>query len=185
MCSGLFGTVSSKGTVKNLTVNNVESTAAAAAGGIIGGNMGGAIKNCTVESADVHVLGDNTFKDDRIIQYDNAECGGLIVGGNCMGTISGCHAKGNVSAAGNEPVGLGGIGGCLVFANSIKDCSADVTITAEKAPHAVGGLWRLRGYCRQFCTRGYRQLLRNCYYECQGRNPHRRTCRHWPLLQRQ
>ena len=165
---GLFGLVTSDGTVKNLTVENAtvnggiatagvvgynrgtaenltlkgENNIAATncIGGVIGGNENGTIVNCSVENVIISVLGDNDFSSGRIIQNDVAECGGLIVGGSFGGSIEDCTAKGEVIAKGNEPVGLGGIGGCLEYMESITDCTADVTITAPNSAHAVGGL---------------------------------------------
>jgi len=165
---GLFGAASSDAVIKNLTVENAtvtgymstagiiglncasvenltlkgENTISSinCTGGILGGHGYGSIKNCTVEDVTIRVLGDNDFSGGRIIQCDVAECGGLIVGGAFTGTIANCKAKGEVIAEGNEPVGLGGIGGCLEYMESITGCTADVTITAPNTAHAVGGL---------------------------------------------
>lgn len=165
---GLFGLVTSDGTVKNLTVKNAKANGGMATagfigynrgtaenltlkgennisatnciGGVIGGNENGTIKNCSVEDVIISVLGDNDFSSGRIIQNDVAECGGLIVGGSFGGSIEDCTAKGEVIAEGNEPVGIGGIGGCLEYMESIRNCTADITITAPNSAHAVGGL---------------------------------------------
>ena len=63
-----------------------------------------------------------------------------IFAGGFGGTIDHCTASGTVRATGNEPVGLGGIGGCLEMMDSITDCSAAVTIESANGGHAVGGL---------------------------------------------
>ena len=69
-----------------------------------------------------------------------AQCGGLVIG-ECMGgSVDECNAKGTVTAKGNEPVGLGGIAGCLEMIDSVTNCTADVTIVTEKGGHAIGGL---------------------------------------------
>ncbi len=61
------------------------------------------------------------------------------------GTIDNCSASGTVKAEGNEPVGLGGIGGCLEMMDSITNCTADVTIESANGGHAIGGsLWLRR-----------------------------------------
>lgn len=165
---GLFGTVSADAAIKNLTVENASVTSYWCAGGIIGLNFGtaekltltgentisgfnciggiigghqdGSVKNGTVEDATINVLGDNDFSSGPIIQADVAECGGLIIGGAFGGSIESCTARGEIIALGNEPVGLGGIGGCLEYMESITGCTADVTITAPNSAHAVGGL---------------------------------------------
>ncbi len=110
-----------------------------ATGGIAGGSMQ-AIWNCKVDGTTIRVLGDNDFSSGRIIQEDVAECGGLVVGGFFGGTIDNCTAKGTVIAEGNEPVGLGGIAGCLEMMDSITNCTVDVEIISEKGGHAIGGL---------------------------------------------
>lgn len=108
-------------------------------GGIAGGSMG-AVLNCTVEGTTIHVLGDNDFSSGRIIQVDVAECGGLVIGGSFGGSIDHCTAKGTVVAEGNEPVGLGGVAGCLEMMDRITNCYAEVEIVSEQGGHAIGGL---------------------------------------------
>ncbi len=110
-----------------------------ATGGIAGGSTG-TVYNCSVDGTTIRVLGDNDFSDGRIIQCDVAECGGLIIGGSFGGTMDNCTARGTVIAEGNEPVGLGGIAGCLEMMDSVTNCSADVEIKSEKGGHAIGGL---------------------------------------------
>ena len=110
-----------------------------AIGGICGGSTG-SVYNCTVDGTTVVVQGDNDFSSGRIIQEDVAECGGLIIGGSFGGTMDNCTAKGKIIATGNEPVGLGGIGGCLEMMDSVTNCTADVEIISEMGGHAIGGL---------------------------------------------
>lgn len=116
-----------------------EIAAVNAIGGITGGSTNH-VYNCTVDGTTIKVLGDNDFSDGRIIQCDIAECGGLIIGGSFGGTMENCTAKGKIIAEGNEPVGLGGIAGCLEMMDSVTDCTADVEIISEKGGHAIGGL---------------------------------------------
>lgn len=166
MAVGIFGAVT--GTVKNLNAENIEisgDTSAMATGGIIGyllsgsasginvknvkvsgtnctgGIIGGsmaAVSECTAEDSEVFVLGGNSFTD-GLVQCDVAECGGLIVGGSFTGSLDNCTAKGTVTGEGNEPVGLGGIAGCIQCSPSITGNKADVVINANNG-HAVGGL---------------------------------------------
>lgn len=121
-----------------LTGNN-EIAGVNATGGIAGGSTRH-VYNCSVDGTTIRVLGDNDFSDGRIIQCDVAECGGLIIGGSFGGTMENCTAKGTIIAEGNEPVGLGGIAGCLEMMDSVTDCTADVEIITEKGGHAIGGL---------------------------------------------
>ena len=95
-----------------------------AIGGITGGSTNH-VHDCTVDGTTIRVLGDNDFSDGRIIQCDVAECGGLIIGGSFGGTIENCTAKGKIIAEGNEPVGMGGIAGCLEMMDSVTDCTAN------------------------------------------------------------
>ena len=115
-----------------------------AIGGIAGGSMG-TVYNCTVDGTTIRVLGDNDFSSGRIIQADVAECGGLIIGGSFGGSMDNCHASGTIIAEGNEPVGLGGIAGCLEMMDSVTNCTADVEIISEKGGHAIGGLCGFSG----------------------------------------
>lgn len=138
-------------------------------GGVIGGNSG-TVTNCHVENVTVEVIGDNDFSE-GLVQCDIAECGGLLIGGGFGGTIDNCSAEGIVKAAGNEPVGLGGIGGCLEMMDSITNCTADVTIESDKGGHAVGGLCGYAGthsdsdICLEtegFSTSNYPAVIDNC-----------------------
>ena len=107
-------------------------------GGLIGGDVG-PVTDCSATNVSVTVIGDNDFSE-GLVQCDIAECGGLLIGGGFGGTIANCTAQGTVKADGNEPVGMGGIGGCLEMMDSIINCTADVTITSVKGGHAIGGL---------------------------------------------
>ena len=129
------------GAVHDVTLSGENSiTGINCVGGIIGGSTNGMIYNCSAEGAEIHVLGDNDFSSGRIIQEDMAQCGGVIIGGCFGGTIDSCTAKGTVTAEGNEPVGLGGVAGCLEMMDTVTNCTADVTITTVNGGHAIGGL---------------------------------------------
>ena len=128
------------GAVHDVTLTGANDIAAVnATGGICGGSTG-SVWNCVVDGATIHVLGDNDFSGGRIIQEDIAECGGLVIGGSFGGTIDNCAAKGTIIAEGNEPVGLGGIAGCLEMMDSVTNCTAEVEIVSEHGGHAIGGL---------------------------------------------
>ena len=132
------------GTIHDVTLTGTNNIAGVnATGGIAGGSIQ-SVWNCTVDGTTIHVLGDNDFSSGRIIQADVGECGGLVVGGFFGGTIDNCSAKGTVIAEGNEPVGLGGIAGCLEMMDSMTNCTAEVEIISEKGGHAIGGLC---GFC--------------------------------------
>ena len=132
------------GTIHDVTLTGTNNIAGVnATGGIAGGSIQ-SVWNCTVDGTTIHVLGDNDFSSGRIIQADVGECGGLVVGGFFGGSIDNCSAKGTVIAEGNEPVGLGGIAGCLEMMDSMTNCTAEVEIISEKGGHAIGGLC---GFC--------------------------------------
>lgn len=127
------------GSITNVTLAGENTIAGTnCVGGIAGGSMA-QVTECTVENANIIVIGDNDFSDGRIVQCDVAECGGLVVGGSFTGRIDNCTASGTVTATGNEPVGLGGIAGCIQSIDSITGNQVTATITAGNG-HAVGGL---------------------------------------------
>ncbi len=130
------------GSVSNVTLTGENSIAGVnCIGGIAGGNGGmGNVTNCTVEGTTIRVLGNNDFSSGRIVQVDVAECGGLIIGGSLGGVIDNCTAQGKVVAEGNEPVGMGGIAGCLEMMDFVTNCTADVEIVSALGGHAIGGL---------------------------------------------
>ena len=105
----------------------------------IAGGSGGIVTDCTATDCTVTILGDNDFTE-GLKQCDIAECGGLIVGGAFGGTVSNCTASGKIIAEGNEPVGLGGIAGCLEMMNDVTGNTADVEIVTVNGGHAIGGL---------------------------------------------
>ncbi len=134
------------GTVSGITLKGTNTvTGINCTGGIVGGSQA-AISNCTVEgTTEIVVIGDNDFSNGRIIQCDVAECGGLIVGGGFSGSVKDCNATGTITADGNEPVGIGGIGGCLQCMEEISGNTADVTINMSNGGHAIGGLCGFAG----------------------------------------
>lgn len=127
------------GTLTNLTLfGNSSVTGNNCVGGIVGGSTGN-ITNATASSVTVTVIGNNDFSK-GLVQCDIAECGGLIVGGGFGGNIQNCTANGAIKATGNEPVGLGGIGGCLEMMDTVTNCQATVSIDAPNGGHAIGGI---------------------------------------------
>ncbi|MDO5132320.1 MAG: GLUG motif-containing protein [Eubacteriales bacterium] len=160
------------GVIHDVTLTGENEVAGVnAAGGITGGSTNH-VYNCTVDGTTIRVLGDNDFSDGRIIQCDVAECGGLIIGGSFGGTMENCTAKGTIIAEGNEPVGLGGIAGCLEMMDSVTDCTADVEIISEKGGHAIGGLCGYSGthsvgdialMTEGVETHEYPGIIRNCH----------------------
>jgi hypothetical protein len=140
MAAGAVVGYNAGGTIDRVTLKGENSVSATnCIGGICGGNQFGVITNSEVQNCIVYVTGDNHFTGGRIIQQDIAECGGLIVGGGFGGTVDNCSAHGSVIALGNEPVGLGGIGGCLQQMESISGNTVTATIEAKNG-HAIGGL---------------------------------------------
>ncbi|KXL54224.1 endo-1,4-beta-xylanase A precursor [Anaerotignum neopropionicum] len=136
------------GTVSGVILTGTNTiTGTNCVGGIVGGSEG-AISDCTVSAeggTEIIVIGDNDFFDGRIIQCDIAECGGLIVGGGFGGSVIDCDATGTITANGQDPVGLGGIGGCLQCMAEISGNTANVTINTTNGGHAIGGLCGFAG----------------------------------------
>lgn len=127
-------------TVQDVTVRDSTIQGTNCVGGVVGGNdVGGVVSNCATEGVTIIVTGSNDFSDGRLIQADVAECGGLVVGGSFAAAVNDCTARGTVVSVGNEPVGLGGLAGCLELATSVSGNAVDATIVTSNA-HAVGGL---------------------------------------------
>ena len=128
------------GTVENVSATGCEVTGNNCTGIIVGGEQYGTLQNLSVEDSTVTVINDNDFSGGQLVQIDIAEVGGLIVGGAFGGNIYDCTAQGTVQATGNEPVGMGGIGGCLELMDNVVNCDADIVIRSPKGGHAIGGL---------------------------------------------
>ena len=113
---GLFASINEEGTVKNLTLDDVDITADSNVGAIAGQNEGD-IENCSVTGS-VTGTSNNSFV-------------GGIAGYNSSGTITGCH-----SAATVEGVAfVGGIAGqsdAMSGATSITGCYFTGNVTATK-----------------------------------------------------
>ncbi|QIB67991.1 S-layer homology domain-containing protein [Aminipila butyrica] len=128
-----------KGEISKVEVKDATVTGINCVGGIVGGSSAN-LSYCVAEDANIVVIGNNDFANGRIVQCDVAECGGLVVGGAFNGSVNNCTATGTVTAEGTEPVGLGGIGGCLQSMESITGNTANVIIKTTKGGHAIGGL---------------------------------------------
>ena len=128
------------GEVSNISASGCEVSGNNCTGIIVGGEQYAVLNNLNVKDSTVTIINDNDFSDGRLVQVDIAEVGGLIVGGAFGGNIYDCTAQGTVKAAGNEPVGMGGIGGCLELMDNIVNCDADVVISSPNGGHAIGGL---------------------------------------------
>ena len=128
------------GSIENVSAAGCEVTGNNCTGIIVGGEQYATLQNLTVEDSTVTVINDNDFSGGQLVQIDIAEVGGLIVGGAFGGNIYDCTAQGTVQATGNEPVGMGGIGGCLELMDNVVNCDADVIISSPKGGHAIGGL---------------------------------------------
>ena len=133
----------SMGSVTGCSVTNADVLGNNCTGGLIGGDVG-PVTDCSATNVTVTVIGDNDFSE-GLVQCDVAECGGLLIGGGFGGSVINCTAQGTVKAEGNEPVGMGGIGGCLEMMDVISNCTADVTIVSAQGGHAIGGLCGFAG----------------------------------------
>jgi hypothetical protein len=164
---GLFGV--NFGSIRNLTVKNVDATGYYLAGGVVGmqggtlenitlngtntitGSQGvggiagvnfGAMSNCTA-TADIVVVDDPAAYTLQNITY-NGNSGGVLLGGMEGGSIADCTATGGsvTATAVNNCWGLGGFAGNIYKGPSIINCRAEnITITASGSNNShVGGL---------------------------------------------
>ena len=110
---GLIGYIGNGGAVKNLTLEDVNITAARYTGAVAGRNNG-TIENCSVSGT---------------VKSSSNNAGGIT--GYNYGTITGCSASGNVSANAYA-------GGIVAFfvTGSITDCHSSATVEGN---YLVGG----------------------------------------------
>ena len=119
---GLFATIAGGGTVKNLTLDEVDITAGYYVGAVAGQNDG-TIENCSVTgSVASHVDGNDGY------------VGGIT--GENRGTITGCAAACSVAVANGSYVG--GIAGWH-REGSITDCHSSATVTAMAFVGGIAG----------------------------------------------
>jgi hypothetical protein len=99
-CTGVFGYIGTKGTVKNLNINTLKAySSGECLGGVTAYNYG-TIENCHVTNS---------------VLDNDGECGGGIAGISC-GPIKNCSFQGNLTATGSG-AGIAGQASC-----SIEDC---------------------------------------------------------------
>ena len=106
---GLFTSIAENGTVKNLTLDNVDITAGSNVGAVAGLNRG-TIENCSVSGS--------------VTGSSNNSCVGGIAGWHSGGTITDCHSSATVK-------GIAFIGGIAGQSNaSITACYSTGSVTA-------------------------------------------------------
>lgn len=119
---GLIGYIGGGGTVKNLTLADVDITADSYVGAVAGRNDG-IIENCLVTGSVTSYAGEN-----------NGYVGGIT--GENRGAITGCAALGSVTVANGMYVG--GIAGCH-NGGSITVCYSSATVTAMAYVGGIAG----------------------------------------------
>ena len=120
---GLFASIAEGGTVKNLTLDDVNITASTSNVGAIAGENRGTIENCSVSGS--------VTSSAKLLSV----CVGGIVGEN-NGTITGCTVEGSVKAKDADTAG--GIAG---FHNngSITDCHSSATVEGLSRVGGIAG----------------------------------------------
>ncbi len=113
---GLIGSVSPRGSVKNLCLSDCKIVGRNYVGGIVGYNQAGTIDNCNATGN---------------ISGNGSNIGGLI-GDNHDGTISNCSSTGVVTGKGN----VGGLNGANIF-GEIFNCRSSCKVSGTAS---VGGL---------------------------------------------
>lgn len=127
--SGLFGSVSGDGTVKDIVLSDARITGYTATGGIVGDNRG-TVSGCTVKS-DVTIFA---------IQNGSNYHGSIVGYNKSSSTVSGCTSSACVTVKGDvtDVIGFGGIVGLNYGA--IQDCTAaGVVIAAVDGAGAIVG----------------------------------------------
>lgn len=131
MVGSLLGLAYDNAIVENVTLTGTNKVSGIMMiGGLIGGSMNKLFRNLTAQA-------DVTLTLPVLAMY-----GGVLIGGGQGTNFENCHVTGgSVTASGTRAVGLGGLGGSLVLADYVKDCSVDnVTINAGQKACLLGGL---------------------------------------------
>ncbi|MBS4880758.1 MAG: S-layer homology domain-containing protein [Firmicutes bacterium] len=106
--------------------------------GIVGAGMDSTIKGCTVENTKMTVTG--------LTQAagwgSNVHDMGLLGGGLAGTSLEGCTVKNSeLSVTGTYSFGIGGLSGCAIGADHVKDCTVNnVKITLGDNAYLTGGL---------------------------------------------
>ena len=145
---GLFGCVSSSGTIQNLTVSG-SVTGSGRVGGIVGENYGvisDCINNCNVKGNNDYVGGivgynylsiKNCYNTGTVSNskgtYDNY-IGGIVGYNNSTGSIENCHNKGTITGVGDY---AGGIAGSNNGSGRIENC---YNTGAVNGTSSIGGI---------------------------------------------
>ncbi len=135
---GLFASIAKGGTVKNLTLDDVDITAGSNVGAIAGENRG-TIENCSV-SGKVAGSSDNSFV-------------GGIVGWNYVGTITDCHSSATVE-------GRAFVGGIAGQNNAYITACYHATGSVNGASGTTGGVAG-RNYKDDYVS----GILNACYWD--------------------
>jgi hypothetical protein len=156
---GLFG-FAVGGSIRNLTIKNVNATGFVLVGGLVGG------QGCIVEN--ITLVGNNTITgvngtggivgvsmaglrnctatanivvSDMVIAGVNNGYAGIVAGGREGPTpLINCTASGSITASGDSCI-LGGVCGAALGKDEVRGCEAvNVTINAPKGKGNIGGL---------------------------------------------
>ncbi len=106
--------------------------------GIVGAGMDSTVKNCTVENTKMTVTGlDNAYG-----WSANVHDMGLLGGGLENTSLISCTVKDStLTVKGASTFGIGGLSGCAMGADEVKDCSVSkVTIKLGENAYLTGGL---------------------------------------------
>lgn len=131
MVGSLVGLAFDNAVVENVTLTgNNKTSGIMMVGGLIGGSMNKLFRNLTAQA-------DVTLTLPVMAMY-----GGVLIGGGQGTSFENCRVTGgSVTASGYRAVGMGGLGGSLVLADHVTNCSVEnVTITAGQKACLLGGL---------------------------------------------
>jgi hypothetical protein len=144
--AGLFGTIDSDGTIKNMILASADIRCEGAVVGTLAGYNNGAVENCAAEGyiEGKHAVGGIVGWNQGIVRNSLSNCvvsGDYEVGG-LIGTNSNYGAALNCSASGIAIGGrkIGGLVGSNLNAGTITDCSASVDMLADPVNVFVGKL---------------------------------------------
>jgi hypothetical protein len=137
LVSGVVG-YGAEGVVKNVKLvgdNNIKASSSIEDGmvGMVGGIVGGGFCDIIDCEAQANV--------ELVVDLGQlSQCVGILAGGMEDCDITGSSAKGSVTVVGSDIAGIGGLAGCVMGGQNVRNCRADVDITVGANNMLIVGL---------------------------------------------
>jgi hypothetical protein len=184
---GLFGCIAGdSASISNLTVENVNVAGMMLVGGIVGYGANGEVKNVKLVGNDNNIEASSSIEGGMVgmvggivgggfcdiidcdaqanvkmvvVSGQLSQCVGVLVGGMEDCDITGSSARGSVTVEGNYIAGIGGLAGCAMESQNVRNCESDVVMTiAGENNMLIGGLLGYSGISEA----GKQTLISDC-----------------------